>query len=138
MGVLAVSNEVLETLVCWAREGCGITFAVPQRFKQAAKEQGFSFYCPRGHCLSIGEGDVTKLQKELELERKRKEWAENESARLRVKLDTTERSRAAYKGQLSRVKNGVCPCCRRNFTNLRRHMEIKHPDYDPGREEGEK
>lgn len=138
MGILAVANETLETVTCWAREGCAITFAVPQRFMNVAREQGFSFYCPRGHQLFIGEGDVEKLKKALKRETKRKEWAEQESARLRAKLNTTERSRAAYKGQLGRVKNGVCPCCRRNFTNLRRHMEVKHPDYSPDKVEDDK
>lgn len=44
-----------------------------------------------------------------------------------------ERSRNAYKGQVTKVKNrvskGVCPCCNRYFKNLHRHMENKHPDY---------
>jgi hypothetical protein len=28
-----------------------------------------------------------------------------------------------------RIGNGVCPCCNRSFTNLRRHMTTKHPEY---------
>ena len=44
-----------------------------------------------------------------------------------------ERSAAAYKGHLTRVKrrvgNGVCPCCNRTFKNLADHMTTKHPDY---------
>lgn len=24
---------------------------------------------------------------------------------------------------------GVCPCCNRSFTNVRRHMTSQHPDY---------
>jgi hypothetical protein len=28
-----------------------------------------------------------------------------------------------------RVGNGVCPCCSRSFTNLKRHIRSKHPDY---------
>lgn len=30
--------------------------------------------------------------------------------------------------QIDRVGKGVCPCCKRSFTNLRRHMTTKHPD----------
>ena len=43
------------------------------------------------------------------------------------------RSRAALKGQVTKIKRrvgkGICPCCRRNFANLRDHMEDEHPDW---------
>ena len=31
--------------------------------------------------------------------------------------------------QLKRIHKGVCPCCNRSFTNLKRHMETKHPEH---------
>lgn len=30
---------------------------------------------------------------------------------------------------LRRIAAGVCPCCRRSFTDLARHMSSQHPDY---------
>ena len=33
---------------------------------------------------------------------------------------------------IERTGNGVCPCCKRSFTNLRRHMNTKHPNFSRG------
>ena len=52
---------------------------------------------------------------------------------LRDRLEGARRSRAALKGQVTKIKRrvskGICPCCRRNFANLKRHMEGQHPDW---------
>jgi len=49
--------------------------------------------------------------------------------------DQMERSRAAYKGELTKVRKtihaGRCPWCRRSFKRLEAHMAAKHPDVDP-------
>jgi hypothetical protein len=29
----------------------------------------------------------------------------------------------------NRVKNGVCICCNRSFSDLHQHMLTKHPDF---------
>lgn len=48
-------------------------------------------------------------------------------------IDRMERSAAAQRGVLTRLKNrvaaGVCPCCHRSFKQLSEHMKMKHPDY---------
>jgi hypothetical protein len=48
-------------------------------------------------------------------------------------IDRERKSHAATKGHLTRTKkraaSGVCPCCRRSFKQLRRHMQNKHPVY---------
>jgi len=53
--------------------------------------------------------------------------------RQRERAERTERRLSAQKGVTTRIKNrvanGVCPCCKRSFTDLRRHMETKHPKY---------
>ena len=28
-----------------------------------------------------------------------------------------------------RVSNGTCPCCNRQFQNMRDHMRMKHPEF---------
>lgn len=47
-----------------------------------------------------------------QLERDQRQAAENERDRLKL-----------------RSKNGCCPCCKRNFQNLQRHMRTKHPEF---------
>jgi len=53
----------------------------------------------------------------------------------RVQHQRTERSRNAYKGELTKVRKtihaGKCPWCRRSFKRLEAHMAAKHPDVDP-------
>jgi Zn-finger nucleic acid-binding protein len=126
-------NATLETLTCWAREGCGVHFAVPLQFKQSCAQHGSTFYCPRGHALSFGEGEVDKLKKQLEAETKRKEWAQTEARNARDRAEKAELSHRLIKGKAKalreRIKNGVCPCCKRHFTNLERHMDTKHPGF---------
>ena len=44
-----------------------------------------------------------------------------------------ERSNRALRGHLTRQRKraaaGMCPCCRRTFENVARHMESQHPGY---------
>ncbi len=125
--------QPLETLTCWAHEGCGIQFAVPQEFLAALRAHQGTLHCPRGHLLGFGESELSKARKELEAERKRKEWAQQEAENERAWRRTAEKGAAIARGKLKaqsqRVKNGVCPCCNRTFQNLMRHMETKHPDF---------
>lgn len=136
MGAVIYLEQALETITCWARDGCGIQFAVPRQFYQSLKENGATFYCPRGHHLSIGKSDLDKLREELEKERTRTEWEKQARYRALERLETANRSAASYKGKLNHVKahvgNGLCPCCKRSFQNLRRHMASKHPDFGAG------
>lgn len=103
-------------------------FAIPEALLDASRNHGTSFYCPKGHCLRIGEGEVARLKKQLENEKTRREWAEKNA-------DTARKAEAIVRGKLKaqteRVKNGVCPCCNRTFQNLMRHMATKHPEFKP-------
>ena len=85
------------------------------------------FYCPNGHRIHFtGESDETRLRRELNNERE-------ENNHLRYRIDHANRSRAALRGQVTKIKRrvgkGICPCCRRNFANLKRHMEGQHPNW---------
>jgi hypothetical protein len=50
-------------------------------------------------------------------------------ARLDKELVAQRGQTTKARNQLERVGNGVCPCCTRSFTNLRRHMATKHPGF---------
>jgi hypothetical protein len=60
-------------------------------------------------------------------------WADNRRRNAENETEAERRSKAAYKGQLTKVRrkvaNGSCPCCNRHFENLQRHMQTKHPEY---------
>lgn len=119
-------TETLRVVHCW----CGIAVAVPQNLNRRAQEDSnVGIYCPVGHKFFYTETTKEKLeraQEELRREQQRhrdtREWLRSE-----------ERSHAATRGHLTRVKkrvqHGVCPCCNRTFQNLQRHMTSKHPDY---------
>lgn len=86
-----------------------------------------NFYCINGHAMHWPqESAEEKLRKQLEFEKNRRESAEREA-------ETARKAEAIVRGKLratqERVGNGVCPCCNRSFTNLRRHMGTKHPEY---------
>ena len=106
---------------------CGIPFGLPQHFHKEARENSDkTFYCPNGHdqCYTIGE--ATRLRRELDA-------SSQSNTYLRGRLETARRSRAALKGQVTKIKRrvgkGMCPCCWRNFPDLKAHMEGQHPDW---------
>ena len=116
---------------------CAVPIAVPQQRYQKLRESGESFWCINGHSQSYRTTTVDELKKQLENERKRREWAERGKELANAATNRACRSAASYKGKLKHVQahlgGGLCPCCRRSFENLRRHMETKHPKY--GKEE---
>jgi negative regulator of replication initiation len=58
---------------------------------------------------------------------------EDQLATMRVDRDRKEAQRRAEKAAKTKIKqrvaHGVCPCCTRSFSDLKRHMTTKHPDY---------
>lgn len=114
----------LETIACG---GCGITYAVPAEWRAARIQDHKTFHCPNGCQRHYpGKTEAEKLREQLER-------AEGRITHLRDQYNAADRSARAYKGQVTqlrkRVSNGVCPCCRRSFANLARHMSGQHPDY---------
>ena len=122
---------VLVVLRCW----CGIQHAVPQslrdeqmRMFNAGREKGV--YCPLGHShIPSGESEVSRLRRSVDY------WR-SERDRQEAKARAEKRRAAAFKGIVTRTKrrvgNGVCPCCKRTFQNLARHMHGQHPEYANG------
>ena len=123
-------NSKYEVIYCYK---CRIPFAVPAAIRRRWVEDGDSFYCPNGHSQYYTESDVQRLEKQLERERRRREFAEHGERRFREQSEAAERRSRAYKGHLTRIKKrvgaGTCPCCQRHFKQLAAHMENKHPHY---------
>lgn len=112
---------------------CDIPFFLPDYKEEKCLEDGSNFYCPSGHPMVFTDNEVTKLKRELQKEKQRREWAERNGENLLKARQKTERTLVATKGHVTRIKNrvgnGVCPCCNRTFQNVKRHMNCKHPDW---------
>lgn len=118
----------LTVLSCW----CGIRHAVPESLRnyQLRKRddgQSYAIFCPLGHeHVPAATTRIQQLEQALAVEQTR-------HAQTRARRDEIERQLTATKGVVTRTKNriskGVCPCCKRHFGNLHRHMTTQHPDY---------
>ncbi|MHB8492459.1 MAG: hypothetical protein ACYDA6_09655 [Solirubrobacteraceae bacterium] len=128
----------LVVVTCW----CGMRHAVPAELRDYQLRQhrdGLAqtdIYCPLGHSYIIsGKGEAEKLREQLEQEQRRLQAARDRAARIGAARDQAEASARAYKGAATRARTraaaAVCPCCKRSFVQLRRHLATKHPDYDP-------
>lgn len=124
-------TQRLSTLTCCS---CGVTFAVPQYFRQKRLEDRGNFWCPNGHSQAFVESEVQRLQKQLEAEKRNAEWwrVNSQSKDKMIKGQNIQlgKVRAKLKRTETRVGHGVCPCCNRTFVNMQRHMKTKHPDYN--------
>lgn len=113
---------VLEIVECC---NCHIEYGIPAGMNaRAIRERArVSIYCPNGHQWHYTGQD---LEAQLRSARARITAAEDQAA-------AAERRAAAARGQVTKLRrraaNGVCPCCHRTFSQLKRHMQAKHPDY---------
>lgn len=124
-------NGQLKTTDCCV---CGLTFGMPASYYDERRKDHARFYCPAGHRqFFTGLSEAERLRKELEAAQGRIATANSRVEFYRRESEMQKRSRAAAKGQLTKIKNriakGVCPCCNRSFEDVARHMASKHPDY---------
>src|SRR5262245_9322902 len=105
-------SDTLVVTSCW----CGIHVAVPENLLRHVRNDSRSgICCPLGHTFHFSDDYRTRYERE----RKRVEAT-------RELLAAEERSHAATRGHLTRTRkrtaHGVCPCCKRTFQQLARHM----------------
>lgn len=112
---MSVQQE-LQSITCYK---CGVMFAIPAYLDKKHREDGESFWCPNGHGQVYSKPEVEVLNQQLQQEKS------SHSLTKQILSD----SQLALKKVENRIANGACPCCRRNFSNLQRHMHSKHPDY---------
>jgi hypothetical protein len=114
-----VSNLVFGIEECCR---CGVKFGIPKQLQDNLRNTHNSFFCPNGHSQSyIGETDADKLRRELK--RKEQELANKVRDELNARAEVDKLNR-----KLKRVHNGTCPCCKRSFSDLQKHMRSKHPE----------
>lgn len=115
---------------------CGVNYTVPAAQWDHQRNEGGGHYCSNGHWQGWTKGNNTQV----DALRRRAQKAEQEQARLaqeardeRDRRLATERRLSATQGVVTKIKrrtsHGVCPCCTRSFTDLRRHMQSKHPNF---------
>ena len=106
---------------------CGVRWLLPQAIIDHARTDPEKwFYCPNGHRWHFAESNEDHLRRENQRLIQRLAERADEIARL-------EREESAQKAQITKFKRrvaaGVCPCCKRHFTNVERHMKSQHPVF---------
>ena len=113
-----------ETITCC---NCGIDFSVPEHWLKCRRNDHKWFYCPNGHQQYFAQESTE--EKAI----RRAQRAEQNLAYESERADASERSARAFKGQVTKLKRrasaGVCPCCKRTFSNMVAHMKTKHPEF---------
>lgn len=125
MGGYAIAHSL--TLITEECCNCGIVFAMPDYLRSRLLTQGGTFYCPNGHGQHYTNPEVNVLREKLE-----KANRQNTSlAEQKYKAEAEARkANQELKRIQKRIHAGVCPCCKRTFQNLSRHMKTKHPEQD--------
>lgn len=113
---------------------CGVEITMPAGLLAQLEQNHANFYCVNGHAQHFsGKSKLDKALEELEAQKKATERARLETEAARATRDTARRAEAIARGKLraqsSRIKNGVCPCCKRTFQNLHAHMKGQHPEF---------
>lgn len=120
-------NTQLQYVICGT---CGVAHALPKTMYDNCARQGGFWSCPNGHRRGWHEGsektEIKRLQDEIANEKKRREAALSRANEATAALAKAEKSLARHK---KRTAAGTCPCCKRTFQQLARHMTNKHPEY---------
>lgn len=124
-------SATLTTTSCW----CGIHLAIPSDLYRQARDNGQSVYCPLGHQFLWTETTLDRERKRAEQLERNLTFARQRADAERDLREHTEHKLRAQKGATTKAKKrhaaALCPCCNRSFVQLARHMEAKHPGYDP-------
>lgn len=111
---------------------CGVPFGITaELYKRVVTDAKGSVYCPACGSQTIWkESEDSKRIRQLQ---QKLEWEAAEVARQKTRREVAEASLQATKGVVTRMKRrqatGTCPCCKRSFCQLERHMQTKHPEF---------
>lgn len=107
---------------------CGVAFTVPQIVADRQAEVGGYHHCPNGHSQGWAKDGSENAKLTRERDRLKQQNARLEMEAAAAKRET-EAERAKVQRLARRAKAGSCPCCKRTFSNMTRHMRLKHPDF---------
>lgn len=114
---------------------CGVVFGMESGHRHRLRQSHDWFYCPNGHGQHYtGKSEAQKANELAEWRARQLEYARGEAAAERDRRQAAERSRAAIKGQNTRLRRkvaaGQCPCCSERFPDLETHIADAHPDFE--------
>ena len=123
-------NVGLEVKTCPV---CFVIYAVPKELMKRKSADNGNWFCPNGHNLVFTKSELQRVREELEKAKENENWWKKRKYEADEENRILERKISAKKGEITRIKNrisnGVCPCCRRSFVNLQKHMKNQHPGY---------
>lgn len=107
---------------------CGSMYAIPANMWDAQRQRGGYHYCGNGHQQGWGKGDTEfdKLKQERDRLIQRQAQLQDERIEAEEKAAKAERALNRHK---KRSAAGTCPCCKRTFSALARHMQSQHPEF---------
>ena len=109
---------------------CGVRFGMTKRLHETLQKEGpqQSFWCPNGHSQVYTESTADKLRRERDLLKQQMAQKDDE---IRAEQQRAEKAEQESRRLRKRAQAGACPCCKRTFTNMARHMKTKHPEIVP-------
>lgn len=125
-----VHVKLIEETCC----ACSMVFGMPADLADRARaDSKVWFYCPAGHNQHYTEGREDKLRRQLAAARQQRDSAEARLTATADQLQAAERSAAARKGVVTRMRNraaaGRCQACDQSFPDVASHMAEQHPFY---------
>lgn len=126
----ATFQQATDTLYVFNCSACGVLMGVPTQWDQARRQDLRSIFCPNGHTMSYRESPKDVTIRQLTASR---DYHRSDAARERQQAESAKRSAAAARGVVTRIKKriakGVCPCCKRYFADVHRHIQGQHPEF---------
>lgn len=86
---------------------CAMQFTMPRGFYELRKADGKVWYCPAGHEQLFSESDLTVALRERDRLKQQLTYRDNELADQRRRREEAEKSAAAFRGHVTRLKNRV-------------------------------
>lgn len=114
--------------VTWLELSCGHTIFMTMEFEKQRRKDHKTWFCTV--CGSPNhwpqESDEDKLRRECNAAKQREETLRQQRKNLEDALAKEQASIARLK---KRIHNGVCPFCKRKFSNVQKHMAHLHQDF---------
>jgi hypothetical protein len=116
---------------------CKSEMWLPQALYDAANhgKGAITFYCAYGHSqvFAQGESEAEILRRERDRLKQQMAYHEDTIRELAKERDaaraTAKALAKATKSLKTRAAAGVCPCCHRTVSQMKRHMQSKHPNF---------
>jgi hypothetical protein len=127
MNEIVTVKLVRET--CW----CGTPFMLTEELDRAARNHGYTIYCPLGHTIAWKETEETRLRRERDRLKQGQARLDEERidalGRAAIAEVRADKAEAKAKKLTKRAASGTCPCCSRTFSNMSDHMKNQHPEF---------